>query len=83
MSTRCPACGEFIGDNTFGKSPHHNCGKVIEWNVVELASTDPRDAQIAALTEKLHAVEAERDEARSGVKKSAEALGTKGDEHDA
>ena len=32
-------------------------------------------AYIAALTERLRAVEAERDEARSGVKKSAEAYG--------
>lgn len=49
MSTRCPACGEFIGDNTFGKSPLHKCGAAINWNAVELASTDPRDAEIAAL----------------------------------
>lgn len=33
------------------------------------------DAQIAALTERLRIVEAERDEARNGVKKSAEAYG--------
>lgn len=49
MSTRCPACGEFIGDNTFGKSAQHKCGAVINWNAVELASTDPRDAEIARL----------------------------------
>lgn len=49
MATRCPACGEFIGDNTFGKSPQHKCGAVINWNAVELASTDPRDAEIARL----------------------------------
>lgn len=33
------------------------------------------DAQIAALTERLRIAEAERDEARNGVKKSAEAYG--------
>ena len=36
---------------------------------------DERDARIAALTERLRIMEAERDEARSGVKKSAEAYG--------
>lgn len=36
---------------------------------------EKKDAQIAALTERLRIVEAERDEARNGVKKSAEAYG--------
>ena len=65
MATRCPACGEFIGDNTFGK---HNCGKAIEWNAVELASTD---AEIARLTALLAEAREERVEAAKRLSKQA------------
>ena len=55
MSPNCPVCGAFIAHLRDTHSCPGPSGRV--------SVVDPRDAQIAALTERLRAVEAERNEA--------------------
>ena len=71
MSQICPRCGNDI----YATSAEHRCSDFVMPYMCKTTSTDARDAEIAALTERLRIVEAERDEARSGVKRAAESYG--------